>query len=119
MAGVHQRRRPTPEVVRRGDIWLAALDPTVGSEIRKSRPCVVVSPPEMHDHLRTVIVAPMTTGSRPAPFRVGIRFQGKSGLILLDQIRTLDQARLVKRLGTARPATLAALLQTLQDVFAP
>jgi mRNA interferase MazF len=119
MAGVHQRRRPAPEVVRRGDIWLAALDPTVGSEIRKSRPCVVVSPPEMHDHLRTVIVAPMTTGSRPAPFRVGIRFQGKSGLILLDQIRTLDQARLVKRLGTARPATLAALLQTLQDVFAP
>lgn len=106
-------------MVKRGDIWLAALDPTVGSEIRKSRPCVVVSPPEMHDYLRTVIVAPMTTGSRPAPFRVGIRFQGKSGLILLDQVRTLDKARLVKRLGTTSAATMAVLLQTLQEVFAP
>jgi mRNA interferase MazF len=106
-------------MVKRGDIWLAALDPTVGSEIRKSRPCVVISPPEMHDYLRTVIVAPMTTGSRPAPFRVAIRFQGKSGLILLDQVRTLDQTRLLKRLGAASSATLATVLQTLQDVFAP
>lgn len=106
-------------MVKRGDIWLAALDPTVGSEIRKSRPCVVISPPEMHDYLRTVIVAPMTTGSRPAPFRVTIRFQGKSGLILLDQVRTLDQTRLVRRLGAASSATLATVLQTLQDVFAP
>lgn len=105
-------------MVKRGDIWLAALDPTVGSEIRKSRPCVVVSPPEMHDYLRTVIVAPMTTGSRPAPFRVPIRFQGKSGLILLDQIRTLDQTRLVKRMGNATATTMTAVLQTLQDVFA-
>ncbi|TAN05481.1 MAG: type II toxin-antitoxin system PemK/MazF family toxin [Rhodanobacteraceae bacterium] len=105
-------------MVKRGDIWLVALDPTVGSEIRKSRPCVLVSPPEMHDYLRTVIVAPMTTGSRPAPFRVHIRFQGKSGLILLDQIRTLDQTRLIKRLGNTSTATLAAVLQTLQDVFA-
>lgn len=106
-------------MVKRGDIWLVALDPTVGSEIRKSRPCVVISPPEMHDYLRTVIVAPMTTGSRPAPFRVTIRFQGKSGLILLDQVRTLDQTRLVRRLGAASSATLATVLQTLQDVFAP
>lgn len=106
-------------MVKRGDIWLAALDPTVGSEIRKSRPCVVISPPEMHDYLRTVIVAPMATGSRPAPFRVTIRFQGKSGLILLDQVRTLDQTRLVRRLGAASSATLATVLQTLQDVFAP
>lgn len=106
-------------MVKRGDIWLAALDPTVGSEIRKSRPCVVISPPEMHDYLRTVIVAPMTTGSRPAPFRVSIRFQGKSGLILLDQVRTVDKARLVKRLGSASSTTLAAVLQTLLDVFAP
>ena len=106
-------------MVKRGDIWLAAMDPTVGSEIRKSRPCVVISPPEMHDYLRTVIVAPMTTGSRPAPFRVTIRFQGKSGLILLDQVRTLDQTRLLKRLGAASSATLATVLQTLQDVFAP
>ena len=106
-------------MVKRGDIWLAAMDPTVGSEIRKSRPCVVISPPEMHDYLRTVIVATMTTGSRPAPFRVTIRFQGKSGLILLDQVRTLDQTRLLKRLGAASSATLATVLQTLQDVFAP
>lgn len=106
-------------MVKRGEIWLTALDPTVGSEIRKSRPCVVVSPPEMHDYLRTVIVAPMTTGSRPAPFRVAIRFQGKSGLILLDQIRTLDKARLIKRLGSANVSIVTAVLQTLQDVFAP
>lgn len=106
-------------MVKRGEIWLAALDPTVGSEIRKSRPCVVVSPPEMHDYLRTVIVAPMTTGSRPAPFRVPIRFQGKSGLILLDQLRTLDKTRLIKHLGTANATTVTTALQTLQDVFAP
>ena len=106
-------------MVKRGDIWLAALDPTVGSEIRKNRPCVVISPPEMHDYLRTAIVAPMTTGSRPAPFRVPIRFQGRSGLILLDQVRTLDQTRLVKRLGAASSATLTTVLQTLQEVFAP
>lgn len=106
-------------MVKRGDIWLAALDPTVGSESRKSRPCVVISPPETHDHLRTAIVAPMTTGSRPAPFRVPIRFQGRSGLILLDQVRTLDQTRLVKRLGAASSTTLTTVLQTLQEVFAP
>ena len=102
-----------------GDIWLAQLDPTVGSEIQKTRPCVVVSPNEMNNHLRTVIVAPMTTGSRPAAFRVGLTFQGKQGLIVLDQIRTLDRARLVKRLGALRPQTLAVTLQTLQSMFAP
>lgn len=105
-------------MVARGDIWLAALDPTVGSEIRKSRPCVVISPPEMHDHLRTVIVAPMTTGARPAPFRIPVTFRGKSGLILLDQVRTLDQARLVRRLGAVSASTLSATLKTLQVIFA-
>lgn len=105
--------------MKAGDIWLAQLDPTVGSEIQKTRPCVVVSPDEMNDHLRTVIVAPMTTGSRPAAFRVGLTFQGKQGLILLDQIRTLDRTRLVKRLGALRPQTLAVTLQTLQSMFAP
>jgi len=104
--------------VKRGEIWLAALDPTVGSEIRKTRPCIVVSPPEMHDHLRTVIVAPMTTGSRPAPFRIPITFQDKHGLILLDQMRTLDKARLVTKLGAARANTLSATLATLQEMFA-
>jgi mRNA interferase MazF len=105
--------------MKAGDIWLAQLDPTVGSEIQKTRPCVVVSPDEMNDHLRTVIVAPMTTGSRPAAFRVGLTFQGKHGLIVLDQIRTLDRTRLVKRLGALRPQTLAVTLQTLQSMFAP
>jgi mRNA interferase MazF len=105
-------------LVRRGDIWLVSLDPTVGSEIRKSRPCVVVSPPEMHDHLRTVIVAPMTTKSRPAPFRVPLSHGGKKGLILLDQIRAVDKARLAKKLGNVSAKTLSLTLDTLQEVFA-
>lgn len=105
--------------MRAGDIWLARLDPTVGSEIQKARPCVVISPDEMNAHLRTVIVAPMTTGSRPARFRVALTFKGKQGLIVLDQIRTLDRARLVKRLGALRPTTLTATRQTLRAMFAP
>lgn len=105
--------------MRAGDIWLARLDPTVGSEIQKARPCVVISPDEMNAHLRTVIVAPMTTGSRPARFRVALTFKGKQGLIVLDQMRALDRARMLKRLGALRPATLAATLQTLQAMFAP
>lgn len=105
-------------MVKRGEVWLVNLDPTVGSEIRKSRPCVIVSPPEMHDHLRTVIVAPMTTGARTAPFRIPLSFSGKKGLILLDQIRTLDKIRLVRKLGAVTPTTLASTLRTLQEVFA-
>ena len=108
--------RPT---VVTGEIWLANLDPTVGSEIQKTRPCVVVSPPEMHEHLRTVIVAPMTSGAQPAGFRIALTFQGKSGLVLLDQVRALDKQRLVKRVGAVKPATLHAVLTTLQAVFAP
>lgn len=94
---------PRVPAVRGREIWLAALDPTIGStiagEIQKTRPCVVVSPAEMHDFLRTVTVAPMTTGSRPAPHRIPLRFRGKDGLILLDQMRSLDKQRLVRRLG--------------------
>ena len=105
-------------MVARGDIWLVTLDPAVGSEIRKARPCVVVSPPEMHDHLRTVIVAPMTTKSRPAPFRIALSHGGKKGLILLDQIRSVDKVRLTRRLGALSGKTLAATLDTLQEVFA-
>jgi mRNA interferase MazF len=104
--------------IKRGDIWLVNLDPTVGSEIQKTRPCVVISPPEMHDHLRTAIIAPMTTGSHAAPFRVQVRHAGKIGLILLDQIRTVDKARLVKRSGTLGPATLKETLNTLSEIFA-
>ena len=105
-------------MVNRGEVWLTNLDPTVGSEIQKTRPCVVISPAEMHDHLRTVLVAPMTTGSRPAGFRMPIKFQGKEGLILLDQIRALDKGRLVRRLGALAPATLSATLSVLRDVCA-
>jgi mRNA interferase MazF len=105
-------------VVARGDIWLVNLDPTVGSEIRKSRPCVVVSPPEMHEHLRTVIVAPMTTKSRPAPFRIALSHGGQRGLILLDQVRAVDKARLAKKLGMLSAKTLATTLSTLQEIFA-
>ncbi|HEY5302059.1 MAG TPA: type II toxin-antitoxin system PemK/MazF family toxin [Acetobacteraceae bacterium] len=107
-----------PIPIARGDVWLVNLDPTVGSEIKKTRPCVIISPPEMHEHLRTVIAAPMTTGSRPAPFRIRIRFQAKDGLILLDQLRALDKQRLVRRLGTLGRGTLRTTLERLRDVFA-
>ena len=105
-------------VVKSGEVWLAHLDPLVGGKIQKTRPCVVVSPDDMNVHLRTVIVAPMTTGSRPAGFRIALTFQGKQGLIVLDQVRTLDRARLVERLGALRPPTLAQTLRTLQAMFA-
>jgi mRNA interferase MazF len=106
-------------LMKTGDIWPAQLDPSVGSEVQKTRPCVEISPDDMNVHLRTVILASMTTGSRRARFRVALTFQGKQGLIALDQIRMLDRARLVKRLGALRPATRGATLQTLQAVFAP
>ena len=103
--------------MKAGDIWLAQLDPAAGGEIRKTRPCVLVSPDEINAHLGTVTVAPMSTGSRPAGFRVPLTFQGKQGLILLEQIRTLDRVRLLKRLGALRPPTLALALRTLQAMF--
>ncbi len=106
-----------PATVARGEVWLAALDPTLGSEIQKTRPCLVVSPPEVHDYLRTVTVAPMTTGSHPAPYRIPLRFQRKDGLILLDQIRTLDKLRLVRRLGAVDARTLALTLAALREMF--
>ncbi len=106
-------------VVETGDIWLVSLDPTVGSEIQKTRPCVVISPPELNQHLKTVIVAPMTTGARAAGFRIPLTFQNKQGLILLDQIRTLDKVRLRKKVGALHPSTLDKTLRTLQAVFAP
>ncbi|HVE08412.1 MAG TPA: type II toxin-antitoxin system PemK/MazF family toxin [Paraburkholderia sp.] len=104
-------------MVERGEVWLVALDPTVGSEIQKTRPCVVVSPPEMNEYLRTVIVAPMTTGSRSAPFRIQLTFARKRGLILLDQIRTVDKERLVRKVGAISDSALASTLSTLQEIF--
>ena len=109
---------PASLTIARGDVWLAALDPTVPSEIQKTRPCVIISPPEMSDYLRTVMVAPMTTGSRPAPFRIPVNFARKSGLILLDQLRTLDKQRLVRRLGAVQAKTRQVILARLRDVFA-
>jgi mRNA interferase MazF len=106
-----------PVTIVRGEIWLAALDPTVGSEIQKTRPCVIISPPEMHDYLRTVTVAPMTTGSYPAPYRISLRFRRKNGLILLDQLRTLDKQRIVRRLGMADATTLNLILAALREMF--
>lgn len=105
-------------MVKRGEVWLAALDPTVGNEIQKTRPCVIVSPDEMNDHMRTAIVSPMTTGSRPAAFRIDVRFKGKTGLILPDQMRTVDKTRLIKRMGKVDAATLDALLGILAQMFA-
>ncbi len=102
-----------------GEVWLVQLDPTIGSEIQKTRPCVLISPPEMHNHLRTVIVAPMTTGARAAAFRIPVTFKGKAGLILLDQIRAIDKTRLVRREGAVHAATLKRTLTTLQTMFAP
>lgn len=104
-------------MVKRGDIWLVNLDPTVGSEIRKSRPCVVLSPAELNEHLKTVIVAPMTSKGFSAPFRIPVRHAGTRGLILLDQVRTVDKLRLVKRMGAVSAKTLGVALKTLQEVF--
>jgi mRNA interferase MazF len=104
--------------VKRGDVWLVALDPTIGSEIQKTRPCIVVSPDELNRILRRVIVAPLTSGSHPAPFRISTEFRQKSGLILLDQIRTVDRQRLIKRLGSVDTATIEMTLKILTSMFA-
>jgi mRNA interferase MazF len=119
----HRRRRSLTVVkgarIRpaRGDVWLVALDPTIGSEIQKTRPCVIVSPPEINDHLRVVLVAPLTSGSRSAPFRVATEVNGQSGLMLLEQIRAVDSDRLVKHQGHLDRLTLNAALAVLRALF--
>ena len=105
--------------VKRGEVYLIGLGPTVGTEIHKTRRCVVVSPDELNDHLRSFIVAPLTTGSHAYPFRVPCRFQGKQGHVVLDQIRTVDGDRFVRRLGRLPPAALEKSLAILQAMFAP
>jgi mRNA interferase MazF len=104
--------------VKRFEVYLVNLDPTVGSEIQKTRPCVVVSPDEMNQHIRTVIVAPMTTKGRGYPTRVTCRFGGKEGQVVLDQLRTVDKERLVKRLGEVDLETGRAVLSVLAEMFA-
>lgn len=105
--------------VKRFDVWLVNLDPSVGSEIHKTRPCVVVSPDEMNRHIRTAIVAPMTTRGRPYPTRIECRFRQTSGQVVLDQVRTVDRARLVRRLGRLHRRTAGRVLEVLAEMFAP
>lgn len=107
------------ETIRRGEVFLVNLNPTRGSEIQKTRPCVIVSPDELNEYLRTLIVAPLTTGGQAYPFRVPCRFGGRVGRIVLDQIRTVDRERLVRRLGQLPPATLGRALAVLQEMFIP
>ena len=106
-------------VVYRFDVFLIRLDPTQGREIRKTRPCLIISPDEMNQHIDTVIIAPMTTKGRPYPTRVPVQFKGKSGQIVLDQIRTVDKARLVKRVGKIDELTRTQVLTLLAELFAP
>jgi mRNA interferase MazF len=106
-------------VVSRFEVYLIRLDPTEGHEIQKTRPCLVISPDDMNQYLSTVIVAPMTTKGRSYPTRVSIRFQRKTGRIVLDQIRTVDKTRLVRRLGRIDEATAQQVLALLGEMFAP
>jgi mRNA interferase MazF len=106
-------------VVSRFDVYLIRLDPTQGREIRKTRPCLIISPDEMNQHIDTVIIAPMTTKGRPYPTRAPVRFKGKSGQVVLDQIRTVDKSRLVKRVGKIDELTRRQVLTLLAELFAP
>jgi mRNA interferase MazF len=106
-------------VVRRFDVFLVSLDPTVGSEIQKSRPCLIISPDEMNRYIQTVIIAPMTTRGRKYPTRIACVFQRKQGQIVLDQIRTVDKARLLRKLGRVDNQTQIEVLSVLQEMFSP
>jgi mRNA interferase MazF len=105
-------------VIKRFEVYLVNLDPTVGSEIKKTRPCVIVSPDEMNRHIATVIVAPMTTKGRPYPTRVSCEFEDKASQVVLDQLRTVDKKRLVKRLGEIDSETQRKVLAILVEMFA-
>jgi mRNA interferase MazF len=102
---------------KRDEIWLVSLDPTHGSEIRKTRPCLIVSPDEINEYLRTIIIAPMTTTERSYPTRVGISFQNRRGQVALDQIRAVDRERLVRKLGAAPARTVQTVSSVLVEMF--
>jgi mRNA interferase MazF len=106
-------------VTKRFDVFLVNLDPTIGTEIKKTRPCLIISPDEMNRHIGTIIIAPMTTKGRPYPSRIDCKFQGKSGQVVLDQIRTVDKKRLVKKLGRVDNRTQEEVLATLAEMFSP
>jgi mRNA interferase MazF len=105
-------------VVKRFDVYLINLDPTIGSEIQKTRPCVIISPDEMNRHIRTVIMAPMTSTEKEYPTRIACRFKKTDGQIVLDQIRTVDKKRLVKKMGTIDPKAQQEVVAVLQKLFA-
>ncbi len=105
-------------VVNRFDVYLTNLDPTVGSEIQKTRPCLIISPDEMNRHIRTVIVAPMTTAGKEYPTRIACKFSKKKGYIVLDQIRTIEKTRLIKNLGALDSETQLKVVSVLQRLFA-
>jgi len=105
-------------VINRFDVYLINLDPTIGSEIQKTRPCLIISPDEMNRHIRTVIVAPMTTAGKDYPTRIECNFKKKKGQIVLDQIRTIDKTRLIKKLGNIDPETQIEVISFLQRLFA-
>ena len=106
-------------VIKRFEVYLINLDPTIGNKIKKTRPCVVVSPDEMNFHIQTVIIAPLITREKQYPTRVGCQLQGKEGQIVLDQIRTVDKTRLVKRVGQIDKKTKTEVLARLQEMFSP
>ncbi|HWE99491.1 MAG TPA: type II toxin-antitoxin system PemK/MazF family toxin [Caulobacteraceae bacterium] len=103
----------------RGEVWLVALDPTIGSEIQKTRPCAIISPDELNRSMRTMLIVPMTTGARSAPFRIPVTFRGVAGLLLPDQMRAVDTKRAIRRLGSLDETTLASLLAVLAQLFSP
>jgi len=105
--------------VKRFDVYLVSLDPTKGREIKKTRPCLIISPNEMNRHISTVIVAPMTSKGNNYPTRIPCQFQGVKGQVVLDQIRTIDKSRMVKKLGSLSQVTQSKVLDTLEEMFAP
>ena len=107
----------SPRLPSRGDVYLVSLDPTRGSEIQKTRSCLIIAPDELNHHLRTTIIAPMTTAGQVYPWRVPCRFQERKGYVVLDQIRTVDSERLVRRLGRLAPSSLTNVLAKLQEMF--
>ena len=105
-------------MVARGEVWLVGLDPTEGREIQKTRPCLIISPPEINDHLDTLIVVPMTRGSWPARYRIEATLNGQTGRFLLEQIRAIDKSRLLRKVGTVERETLTSTLNALRAMFA-